>query len=1416
MASSADLEFKEIVPRGGSQHGAFEELCCQLAYRTVPENTKYVRIYGAGGDGGVECWADLSEGARVGWQAKYVFDISSLLRHVTQSLETALEVHPQLSRYIVCFPFDLTGPTRRQGQSSSEKFNDWRQRREEESRADGRQLAIEAWPASELRRLLLQHDPSGGVREFFFNRTVLTDQWFLCHLETVEKTAGPRYTAELTVKTDLHHWFGALGRTAEWSQVLAKNLQACHRACERLSSRWRQPTTPWLPAWPENVRAEVESAASKMTSLLASCADLASSNERDLYECCLAALEGLLDQLSRIESLLVNDLEAKHGRGTATAPGFRQYMAEYMNSFPAANLDDTRRALNELTEVRDWLQSPMCSLAYTTGFALTGVAGTGKTHGVCDVARGRFKSGLLTCIVFGHEFRGAPDPWTRLAEALGLPSALGRDGILDALNAAGEASGQPLLICIDALNETRPLRYWHDQLAAFAAACRRRAGLRLVVTCRTSYSGICLPDAYTGTRLEHVGFANVQREACVAFFEYYQLVLPIAPILQPEMANPLYLRLLCETLQSKGLRQLPAGWRGLAPTIRAFLQEKERSFAVEHGTTENAGVVVGSLAAVARRIAEAPDSALPASEAQRVIVAARPRAAGLPVLDWLIREELLIEDAPAAWESLDDEGTVRPAFERLGDFLIASELLDRAGHDVRVACEPEGALSVLWREPAIFSRNRGVLSALSILMPERHREAELPLMVDEVAIRRELLEISIRAFPHRHPKSFSRASVTVLEDALRIPTLSAAAMDAVLSAAWQPSAVDAQWIHARLTRQSLARRDAAWCRYLHESYESKGVVRKLVDAVYELPLNRLDADVAARWSTVLFWFTAAADRRVKDEATRAATAILAHQPAIVLSMLTAFIRCDDDEIRERVLVGSYGALINSRATETIAAVVTLLHTHYVQEPTAFGNALIRDHIRCIAELAHEVDALPNGVVSDFTMQSTPSPWPLALPADDEVDDWSERLHFRPDDFISDFFKYSMDCLDPWLGSVPKVDMGKWILQRVARDFNYVTSECEHYDEDMLGKYGGGRGKPTWAERIGKKYMWLAMYQLASRLHDHAKRQDSIGSPPPLRKPLILLEERKLDSTLPRELNASRQKGTGWWLRSIKAPDLDSASTDEHWVAREDDVPTLADALRVTQHDEQQWRLLVSYATWDLGEAKTREDDSYRQMWMHIKAYLVPSEEGLVAWKALHRRNFFGRWMPDGALFPYGFVGEYPWATPFNTEPDDWQGRTSFENALPFRCEPSWNELLIEWEYDATLHATARMLVPARSLLVRTKLWWDGRDGYGLVDGKTFFRDPSVTEGGPSSLVADSDGLGTRLDRLGMSLVWIAVGEKWILGGHQSAERPRRTFSQIARLQEDGSLQVGDRVFFDDLDYNRGPAGRPNGIAEGGQ
>ena len=217
--------------------------------------------------------------------------------------------------------------------------------------------------------------------------------------------------------------------------------------------------------------------------------------------------------------------------------------------------------------------------------------------------------------------------------------------------------------------------------------------------------------------------------------------------------------------------------------------------------------------AISRAIADFGGSSLSFSQAGEVMLATRPQARNLPVLEWLIRNDLLIEDVPTASGSFDAENVVRPAFERLGDFLVAKELLERCETtSLEVASKEGGALHSLLRDSEAVERNSAVLTALSILIPEQHPGLELPDMVDDESIRRSLVEITIRSFSSRNPETFTDSSGYLIREALRWEALSFDAMDAVLSSSWQPSALDGIWLDELLKQKSLAcaRRLLVW------------------------------------------------------------------------------------------------------------------------------------------------------------------------------------------------------------------------------------------------------------------------------------------------------------------------------------------------------------------------------------------------------------------------------------------------------------------------------------------------------------------------------------------------------------------------------------------------------------------------------
>ena len=91
-----NLDWRNILPIGGSRQKAFEKLCVQLADSEKPAGAKFVPT--GDPDAGVECYAVLHDGSEWGWQAKYFLGPLSApqWRQLDDSVKTALDKHPAL------------------------------------------------------------------------------------------------------------------------------------------------------------------------------------------------------------------------------------------------------------------------------------------------------------------------------------------------------------------------------------------------------------------------------------------------------------------------------------------------------------------------------------------------------------------------------------------------------------------------------------------------------------------------------------------------------------------------------------------------------------------------------------------------------------------------------------------------------------------------------------------------------------------------------------------------------------------------------------------------------------------------------------------------------------------------------------------------------------------------------------------------------------------------------------------------------------------------------------------------------------------------------------------------------------------------------------------------------------------------
>jgi hypothetical protein len=180
---------------------------------------------------------------------------------------------------------------------------------------------------------------------------------------------------------------------------------------------------------------------------------------------------------------------------------------------------------------------------------------------------------------------------------------------------------------------------------------------------------------------------------------------------------------------------------------------------------------------------------------------------------------------------------------------------------------------------------------------------------------------------------------------------------------------------------------------------------------------------------------------------------------------------------------------------------------------------------------------------------------------------------------------------------------------------------------------------------------------------------------------------------------------------------------------------------------------------------------------------VDAAEAEACWQWLQKQTFMGDWMPRGAEFHEGFVGEYPWGLPFTLHDESYVFEARFgEENPPCKMYPTCTSLSISHEYDAFQEDSINLDLPARGFFDAELLRWDKTSGYVLGDGTPCFNDPSVVEPGPSALLVNPQFLKDFLKVKNLVLMWIVLGEKLIIRDNTA---PRLVYSRAHMLSPEG-------------------------------
>jgi hypothetical protein len=346
------------------------------------------------------------------------------------------------------------------------------------------------------------------------------------------------------------------------------------------------------------------------------------------------------------------------------------------------------------------------------------------------------------------------------------------------------------------------------------------------------------------------------------------------------------------------------------------------------------------------------------------------------------------------------------------------------------------------------------------------------------------------------------------------------------------------------------------------------------------------------------------------------------------------------------------------------------------------------------------------------------------------------------------------------------------------------------------------------ERLGKKYQWLAFYDMVGLLADNfqckADYSEGIGR---YVGPWQVIYGRNIDPSLLLRSKPAITAGLSWWGQKVVATwseDLDEVA----WLKLESDLPNVDEEfLFKSDSSGSEWVVLEGNYRWTQPPAAGRQDFELPQREI---SYTVTSCLVCNRYASAVLKKLLGLRRPlDHSLEPrstgHAFLGELHWAPAYRAELSPYYGYEEWtKGPLPHRVLVTTEHYYAEpGSFDASMDESIRLVCPSHWIVEKMSLRWNGVEGEwcGSSSGRPIFRDPSARRYGPSALLARRTEFEAFLNDQGCSLIWIISGTKWALGGRSLNTRSagRNLISGALQMKGgkiSGKVKSGLELFHD--------------------
>lgn len=733
--------------------------------------------------------------------------------------------------------------------------------------------------------------------------------------------------------------------------------------------------------------------------------------------------------------------------------------------------------------------------------AVIGKAGRGKTQLAAEVTNQNLDR-LAGVLLHGKKLRkgGTLDS---LVQSISFASkeVESFELLLSAIDAAAERNRCRVPIVIDGLNEAEDPREWKNLLESIEIVLPRYSNVVLICTLRDGYQTRKHVGAVRSNSSAREGFAQqalpadcfelllegfndeVTVQAIGKYFKYYNI--SANPLVAPRsfFSHPLNLKIFCEV--TNRTRKSRVVVRSFPSSIYALFKEQ-----VTH-----IGKTISEMINLSKRY-----TTNDVEDAVYYLGEALWEANGRGVLERDFLQKY--NQQPIDWDSnivnlLSQEGMIfrdlvrrgeyhlSPAYDRLGGYIIAFYLMEHycQSRDVSLFSSQEFLEKIFGDITLQHELSEDILHALVAIAPDYN----LPNIWKIVpsTFKKEVLSLSYLI----EPNYICNETVCELKNLILNEGLKRKHIESLIEVQLAIShPLNANFISDVLLDMSMVDRDLSWGEYFRQNHDELiKKIRFIAECWKDKKFS--DPELEKLRLITIIWFLNSVVTELRDVSTEALVYYGVHNTKSFLEIVKPILAVDDEYILERIIAACYSVICISLNKSENLSEIEAFSKHIVanffshDSKYATTNILVREYASCLVKRA-KLESQIN--ISDSEVKAASEPFEQ-MPRSQ----WHEK---------------KIEGISGYLSPL-KTDFENYTIGRLVKDRSYYDYKHETYTkirnqilwkvydlgwcEDRFGDLDKrisslshySRYESAKVERYGKKYSWIAYYQMAGKLLD---------------------------------------------------------------------------------------------------------------------------------------------------------------------------------------------------------------------------------------------------------------------------------------------------------------------------------------------